>query len=653
MVLRPLRRWFTPKDFVSNHTSRLLCQRGRFHRPQFERLEDRLAPATHTWTGATSGLWSVNSNWTGGSPATDPNAALVFPAGASNLANNNDLNFPTIISITYTGSGYLTTGNPVTFPSSGSPQTIAVAAGVAGVDTFNPGIIFGVGTVTANVTSAGATLTLGGKLSETAMSNLNITGAGTLVLTGNNTYTGGTNLAGGTLAVGSNTALGTGGLSLSGGTNIQATGGAISLNNTLSINGDITIGGTNNLTFTGATTLSAGVSGAPITLTATNTGLTTFGGQLSTNLSIFAPISVNTAGPGTVVIAGTGNYSVPTVVTAGTLLVNGALPTSDVMVNSGATFGGSGVVQTITANGTVSPGGPGTAILQTGTATFNAGSTLTVKLNGTAAGSGYDQLNGSSAIDLTGSPTLNVVPGFPAAVGNTFVIAASSGTLTGTFNGLPNNSIVTAGGQSFQVAYTANTVVLTRTLSPTTTTVLASAAPSVFGQPVTFMAMVTPTNPGPGLPPTGTVQFQIDGANFGSPVTLVNGAATSSATTLLVGTHTITAIYSGDPSFTGGTGTLIQIVRKANTTATVQSSVNPSVFGQSVTFTVTIAVTAPGAGTPTGTVQFQIDGNNAGSPVNVTTSGGVTTASFSTNALTVAMHTITANYSGDAHFAAS
>src|SRR5579871_331783 len=401
MVLRPLRRWFTPKDFVSNHTSRLLCQRGRFHRPQFERLEDRLAPATHTWTGATSGLWSVNSNWTGGSPATDPNAALVFPAGASNLANNNDLNFPTIISITYTGSGYLTTGNPVTFPSSGSPQTIAVAAGVAGVDTFNPGIIFGVGTVTANVTSAGATLTLGGKLSETAMSNLNITGAGTLVLTGNNTYTGGTNLAGGTLAVGSNTALGTGGLSLSGGTNIQATGGAISLNNTLSINGDITIGGTNNLTFTGATTLSAGVSGAPITLTATNTGLTTFGGQLSTNLSIFAPISVNTAGPGTVVIAGTGNYSVPTVVTAGTLLVNGALPTSDVMVNSGATFGGSGVVQTITANGTVSPGGPGTAILQTGTATFNAGSTLTVKLNGTAAGSGYDQLNASSAVDLT------------------------------------------------------------------------------------------------------------------------------------------------------------------------------------------------------------------------------------------------------------
>src|SRR5205823_3974672 len=71
-----------------------------------------------------------------------------------------------------------------------------------------------------------------------------------------------------------------------------------------------------------------------------------------------------------------------------------------------------------------------------------------------------------------------------------------------------------------------------------------------------------------------------------------------------------------------------------------------------VTFTAT--VTGSG-GTPTGTVQFAVDGTNTGSPMNVTTSGGVTTASFSTNMLTVAgsPHTISASYSGDPNFAGS
>ena len=46
--------------------------------------------------------------------------------------------------------------------------------------------------------------------------------------------------------------------------------------------------------------------------------------------------------------------------------------------------------------------------------------------------------------------------------------------------------------------------------------------------------------------PTGTVQFNIDGSAFGSPVTLASGSATSgSTTTLTVGTHTVTAVYSG------------------------------------------------------------------------------------------------------------
>ena len=66
-----------------------------------------------------------------------------------------------------------------------------------------------------------------------------------------------------------------------------------------------------------------------------------------------------------------------------------------------------------------------------------------------------------------------------------------------------------------------------------------------------------------------------------------------------------------------------------------------------MTFT---AIVTPGSGSgPTGTVQFKIDGSNAGSPV--TLSGG--TAAYSTVALAAGNHSITAVYSGNANFAGS
>jgi hypothetical protein len=65
--------------------------------------------------------------------------------------------------------------------------------------------------------------------------------------------------------------------------------------------------------------------------------------------------------------------------------------------------------------------------------------------------------------------------------------------------------------------------------------------------------------------PTGAVQFKIDGSNIGSPGTLLGGKATSgSISTLSVGPHTVTAIYSGDGNFTGSTSSaLSQQVRYA------------------------------------------------------------------------------------------
>src|SRR5207302_1210403 len=82
----------------------------------------------------------------------------------------------------------------------------------------------------------------------------------------------------------------------------------------------------------------------------------------------------------------------------------------------------------------------------------------------------------------------------------------------------------------------------------------------------------------------------------------------------------------------------------------VVSSVNPTVWGQNVTFTAT--VTGSSAGNPTGGVTFSDNGTSVGQGT-LTTTAGTTTASFSTSSLTAGSHTITASYGGDTTFTAS
>jgi Bacterial Ig-like domain (group 3) len=139
--------------------------------------------------------------------------------------------------------------------------------------------------------------------------------------------------------------------------------------------------------------------------------------------------------------------------------------------------------------------------------------------------------------------------------------------------------------------------------------------------------------------------FTIDGTP-GNPVTLVNGSATFTTSSLSTGSHSATAAYSGDANCTASTSTtLTQMVTTAGAGTTLTSSANPSAPGQSVTFTA--AVTCTGF-TPTGMVAFTIDG---GTPFVPPFPNGV--ATFTTSTLSPGSHTITAAYSGDANCAAS
>ena len=90
-------------------------------------------------------------------------------------------------------------------------------------------------------------------------------------------------------------------------------------------------------------------------------------------------------------------------------------------------------------------------------------------------------------------------------------------------------------------------------------------------------------------------------------------------------------------------------MNKASTTVKVVSSANPSVSGQSVTFTATVAAKEPGSGVPTGTVTFKDGSKILGTGV-LNASGQAT---YTTNSLSVGTHSITTVYSGDGNFGSS
>ncbi|MBI0295058.1 Ig-like domain repeat protein [Streptomyces sp. PRKS01-29] len=176
--------------------------------------------------------------------------------------------------------------------------------------------------------------------------------------------------------------------------------------------------------------------------------------------------------------------------------------------------------------------------------------------------------------------------------------------------------------------------------------------PSVTGQPVTFLARVTPVAPGTGAP-TGTVTYDFGDGTAPVVAPVADGVATAvhAYATAAGSPYTVTADYSGDDHFIGSVITETHLVERASATTTVDSSPNPSVTGQPVTVTATVAAVAPGAGTPTGTVTFDFgDGTGA---VTAPVTGGVATTTHAYPIAFDSPYTITADYSGDADFTPS
>ena len=157
---------------------------------------------------------------------------------------------------------------------------------------------------------------------------------------------------------------------------------------------------------------------------------------------------------------------------------------------------------------------------------------------------------------------------------------------------------------------------------------------------------------GNDLEPIGSVQFQIGGADVGSPVTLDGSSSwatitLSPAQALALATFGATAVYtSSSVDFLDSSGTLPAAdVTTATTTAVTASSTTPT-FGQAVTFTATVTPQIVGLGPPTGTVHFDVDGADYSSTL-VSSPSGVATASITLDTLASGAHHVTAAYSSD------
>ena len=197
------------------------------------------------------------------------------------------------------------------------------------------------------------------------------------------------------------------------------------------------------------------------------------------------------------------------------------------------------------------------------------------------------------------------------------------------------------------------------TRTATTTTAASSGSPSASGTPVQVTATVRNAT-AQGGQPTGTVQFIVDAKPL-LPKVMLNSsgvAVSQQIRNLAVGTHTISAVYSGNSTFKSSNVTITQVVtgtvtKLSTATAAVSNPSSPTAFG--VRFRVNAQVTnnsgQPGA-VPTGTVQFKIDGRNAGLPVTLSASGSAASIQSSAT-LARGNHTITVTYSGSTTYESS
>lgn len=357
--------------------------------------------------------------------------------------------------------------------------------------------------------------------------------------------------------------------------------------------------------------------------TATNTfSLTVNGGVTATQaIATKTLITNNAAAPFTPVTGGGGTVPL-------TYSISPALPAGLSLASATGAISGTpssaSPLTTYTVTVTDANGATGTATFQL--AVYDAASVTGITPNSGSTG-------GGTSVTITGTGFLGATAvKFGATNAASFVVNSTTQITAVSPAGSPGavSLVVTAPGGTGSATYTyVNLLGLVSTPSSTTQvgqpysqTNVASGGTSPFTYTITSGA----------LPP---------GTSLNASTGLVSGTPSGGGNF----SYTI-KVTDSSPTVQTATQTVSGAITTAASVTTVTSSVNPSTVGQPVTFSAT--VTASGAGTPTGSVTFK-DGNTPiGSGV---LSGGV--ATFTTAALTLGSHSITATYAGSGSYGAS
>jgi len=260
--------------------------------------------------------------------------------------------------------------------------------------------------------------------------------------------------------------------------------------------------------------------------------------------------------------------------------------------------------------------------------------TLSSSTNPSAVGQSFTLTANVSASNATGTvsfyPSGSEVEYGRATISNgtaTFTISLSpAGTyaLSATYNGDANYNPST----SSSISQTAK--------NPTSVSVSTSPNPSTINGSVTIRASVSPSSA------SGQVTF-FDGGNSLGTTGVSAGSASIATSSLGVGTHSLTASYSGDSNnISSSSSTYSHTVNKNPTTTSLSTPPNPPTQGQPVTLTATVSPSSA-----TGPVTLSDGGNPIGT---ANLSNG--TASFTTS-LGAGTHILTASYGGDSNYIGS
>ena len=508
------------------------------------------------------------------------NATFVYGTGALQLSNNITLGERIYLNATGGGNGALRnfSGN----------NTIT---GNVTLGWTAPGVAASAVSIGAE---AGSTLTISGNID--GAQSLTKVGAGLLVLSGNNTWTGATIVSAGMLRLGAASGAPTGTvLTVNGGTfdlngfsktvnTLSGTGGAIALGaGALTVNqlaagtyagvisgtGSLTKSGAGTLTLTGANTYSGGTTVSVGTLAGNATSLQ---GNIVNN----AVVSFNQAAAGTYAgaMSGTGGL---TKSGAGTLTLTGANSYSGgTTVSAGALQGNTASLQgNITATGAVvifDQAAAGTyAGVLSGTGSLRKNNAGTLILTGANTYSGGTTVNAGTLQGNTTSLQRNIVNN-AAVIFDQAVAGTYTGVMSGTGSLTKNNvgTLILTGANT----YTGGTTVNAGTLQGNTTSLrnaIVNNSVVIFNQTATgtYAGVMSGTG---SMTKIGGGNLTLSGANSYSGGTTVSaGTLTGSSTSLqgnivnnasVVFNQAAVGTYAGAMSGTGlltksGAGTLI------------------------------------------------------------------------------------------------